>query len=284
MRILDLYCGIGGGSLGLRNAGFEPAFACDLDPDARLVYAYNFMSRDLRGDINALDAKSITHPEVIFAAPNSKDLAPALRLINEIKPRAIVFEFPARMIDRSKLKKKREIELGEYRCWHETLNTNDFGLAQKRKLLYIVGFRKDIKPAFNGFPFPDATDSSKTLASIFDQNPSSELFVDEERLKLIKGKNAKNREAGVGWRTQIYGGDHIAPSLPIAYHKDYRSILVDSGTGPRRLSVLECKRLMGFSDDFKMPVSDTTAYRLLAQASCPPVVEAVAKELKVWLS
>ena len=72
------------------------------------------------------------------------------------------------------------------------------------------------------------------------------------------------------------------PALPVKYFRDYRNILVDSGTGPRRLSAIECKRLMGFPDGFEMKTSDMQKYRMLAIASCPPIVEAIAKQAAAW--
>jgi len=278
---IDLYSGIGGGSCGLRQAGYRPVFACDTDPLARLVFANNFMA-DIKNGIEAAVSKDIPHPEIIFASPPNKDITPIFRLLNDMQPRAMILEFPFRIIDKEKIAKRRQFDMAGYKCWHEVLNANDFGLPQKRKMFYIVGFRKDVKTPFNAFPFPYPLDISRTLADIVDPNPDPKLLLNEEQIQIVKNRNARNRSLGTGFRTQIFLPEHAISSLPISYHKDYRGILFDSGQGPRRLSVLECKRIMGFPDDFKLPVSDTEAYRLLAQASCPPMVEAIAREIKVW--
>lgn len=280
--MVDLFSGVGGGSLGFRNAGYEPAFGSDADADARLVYAHNFFV-GISPDVKIIDATNIPHPEVVFASPPNQDLTDIKNVLSQLQPRAFLLEYPARFIKRKKIVMKRQFDLGDYRCWHETLNSNDFGLAQKRNMFYIVGFRKDLKVTFSVFPFPDPTFSRAKLASILEPNPNSKLLVSEKKLAAIKERNSKNLKGWkTGFQTKILTPNDIAPSLPIAYHKDYRGILVDSGQGPRRLSVLECKRLMGFPDNFKMPVSDTVAYRLLANASCPPMIAAIAKEIKDW--
>jgi DNA (cytosine-5)-methyltransferase 1 len=49
------------------------------------------------------------------------------------------------------------------------------------------------------------------------------------------------------------------------------------GINPRRLTPRECARLMGFPDTFRIPVSDTQAYRLFSQAAVVPMIEATAK-------
>jgi len=54
------------------------------------------------------------------------------------------------------------------------------------------------------------------------------------------------------------------------------------------LTVRECARLMGFEEargaDFKIPVSDTQAYRQFGNSVAVPVIEAVAKHMKPVLA
>ena len=47
----------------------------------------------------------------------------------------------------------------------------------------------------------------------------------------------------------------------------------------RHLNLLEMRRLMGFPDDFKFPVSRTNAIKQLANAVCPPVIDSIAKDI-----
>ena len=46
---------------------------------------------------------------------------------------------------------------------------------------------------------------------------------------------------------------------------------------PRRLTPRECARLQGFPDDFKIPVSDTQAYKQFGNSVVVPLLEDVAK-------
>lgn len=50
-------------------------------------------------------------------------------------------------------------------------------------------------------------------------------------------------------------------------------------SNPRRLTPRECARLMGYDDSFKIPVSDTQAYRLFGTSSVVPVAKAIAKSI-----
>jgi DNA (cytosine-5)-methyltransferase 1 len=69
--------------------------------------------------------------------------------------------------------------------------------------------------------------------------------------------------------------------LSARYHKDGSEILIPQRgkKNPRRLTPLEAKRLMGYPDDFRLPVSDTQAYRQMGNSVAVPVVERVAAEM-----
>lgn len=280
--MIDLYSGIGGASLGFKQAGFEPAFGCEIDPRAQLVYAHNF-KLDSRFDVETVEPRKMPHPEIIFAAPPASDISGVARLMKEIRPRCLMFEFPARMINKTELEKRHHFEFMGYKCWNLVLNLKDYGLPHDRDVCCMVGFRKDVATPFHAFPFPEATCRGKTLASILEAEPDPKLTLTEKQLTAIKIRNEKNEAKGNGFKTKILTPDDISPTIPIKYHKDYRGILIDAGQGPRRLSVLECRRLLGFPDDFLLPVSDTNAYRLLAQASSPVLVSIIAAEIKDWI-
>ena len=70
----------------------------------------------------------------------------------------------------------------------------------------------------------------------------------------------------------------VARTLSARYHKDGSEILISQGSrkNPRRLTPRECCRLMGYPSDFRIPVSDTQAYRQFGNSVVVPVVEKVA--------
>jgi len=73
------------------------------------------------------------------------------------------------------------------------------------------------------------------------------------------------------------------------YHKDGAEILVDRHPErPRRLTPRECSRLMGFDkpgrSDFRIPVSDTQAYRQFGNSVAVPVVSAILDEVVYAMS
>lgn len=71
--------------------------------------------------------------------------------------------------------------------------------------------------------------------------------------------------------------DGVSRTLSARYYKDGSEILIEQpGKNPRRLTPRECARLQGFPDSFKIPVSDTQAYRQFGNSVVVPLMENVA--------
>ena len=92
----------------------------------------------------------------------------------------------------------------------------------------------------------------------------------------------KHQAAGNGFGFGLVTPDSVTRTLSARYYKDGSEILVSQGSrkNPRRLTPRECARLMGFSDSFKIPVSDTRAYKQFGNSVVVPVMEAVARALQ----
>ena len=80
---------------------------------------------------------------------------------------------------------------------------------------------------------------------------------------------------------QGYAAKHKA-TLSARYYKDGSEILVSRGEGnnPRRLTPRECARLMGYPEDFRIPVSDTQAYKQFGNSVAVPVFAEVARVMR----
>ncbi|HEY4804968.1 MAG TPA: DNA cytosine methyltransferase, partial [Paraburkholderia sp.] len=91
----------------------------------------------------------------------------------------------------------------------------------------------------------------------------------------------KHRAAGNGFGYGLAFPDSVTRTLSARYHKDGSEILVYQGEGlrPRRLTPRECARLMGLPDTFRIPVSDTQAYRQFGNSVVMPVMREVARTM-----
>ena len=172
-----------------------------------------------------------------------------------------------------------EKELG-YKVSHRVISSAPW-VPQKRERLFIVGFR-DHRVAFDfgqlAVPDPDGP----VLGAILDDEADPKYTLTAHMWNYLQGYKKKHRSAGNGFGYSLFGPDDVARTLSARYYKDGSEILIrQKGRRPRRLTPRECARLMGFdkpdATDFKIPVSDTQAYRQFGNAVVMPVVRAVAQ-------
>jgi DNA (cytosine-5)-methyltransferase 1 len=92
---------------------------------------------------------------------------------------------------------------------------------------------------------------------------------------------AKHKAAGNGFGFGLVDRTSVSRTLSARYYKDGSEILVSQGPdrNPRRLTPRECARLMGFEDSFRIPVSDTQAYKQFGNSVAVPVISSVSAEI-----
>lgn len=288
-RFADLYCGIGGGTAGFVKAGYVPVFACDNNPICRKIYAENYHIAP-ESDIDKIEWKKIPHPEIIFASPPTKDVDTAslfsklIDICDTVSPKAFLFEFPIRLMKSSEIDEVNRYEIGNYKCWYKILNAKYYNVPMHREYVYIVGIRKDVKTYFQTFPWASPNRTLKTVKDFLTIDNDPKLLIAKEIVERRSNLNIRNAKANTRFKHRVYQEFETPPSLPLRYYVDCRNIWVDSGTGPRRLSVLEGKRMLGFNDNYWLETKNwSNALRLLAPASPPPLIYSIAKELKDWL-
>jgi len=83
----------------------------------------------------------------------------------------------------------------------------------------------------------------------------------------------------------VFEKHDVARTLSARYYKDGSEILIKQPRkNPRRLTPRECARIMGFPDSFRIPVSDTQAYKQFGNSVVVPVIERLAKGIEASLS
>ncbi|MDK2972860.1 MAG: (cytosine-5)-methyltransferase 1 [Candidatus Sumerlaeota bacterium] len=225
------------------------------------------------------------------------------RILKHHRPPAFLLENVKNLIghDRGRtfevIRRTLEEELGYHIQWR-VVDAKPF-VPQHRERIFIVGFREQTGFDFRDLSFPPEHKWPK-LSAIFHPEDGSE----EEEFPYTTGRMAKvadrytltenlwnylqayaekHRRKGNGFGFGLVGPGDTARTLSARYHKDGSEILIRQGGGkrPRRLTPRECARLMGFDSlgrpNFKIPVSDTQAYRQFGNAVVVPVVSAIAK-------
>lgn len=160
-------------------------------------------------------------------------------------------------------------------------------VPQKRERIFIVGFRDhSIDFDFDNLVVPKG--SGPTLGTILDSEVDPKYTLTNHLWNYLQGYKEKHQKAGNGFGFSLFGRNDVARTLSARYYKDGSEILIEQpGKRPRRLTPRECARLMGFEkpgkNDFRIPVSDTQAYRQFGNAVVVPVVRAVAQLMRPCL-
>jgi DNA (cytosine-5)-methyltransferase 1 len=225
------------------------------------------------------------------------------RIIAAKRPAGFLLENVKNLVSHDKgntfriIRRVLEEELG-YHITYKVVDGAHF-VPQHRERILIVGFREPTAFTFDDMKLPK---HKRTMHEILHPQDGSEVpeghyttgpkAIVDPRYTLtpklweyLQAYAAKHRAAGNGFGFGLVGPDSVSRTLSARYYKDGSEILVSQGKRrrPRRLTPRECARLMGFSDDFKIPVSDTQAYKQFGNSVVVPVMAEVARIMKPYL-
>ena len=161
----------------------------------------------------------------------------------------------------------------------------------------IVGFREEVPFDFDEIDLParghrvmkdilhpeNGLENPEVHYTIGDDAVVSEKYTLSDKLwRYLQDYAAKHRAKGNGFGFGLVEGNSIARTLSARYYKDGSEILVSRGEdqNPRRLTPRECARLMGYEEDFRIPVSDTQAYKQFGNSVAVPVFAEVARIMR----
>ena len=219
------------------------------------------------------------------------------RIIAKKRPAAFLLENVKNLLSHDKgntfkiILETLKNELG-YDVHYKVIDARYF-VPQHRERIIIVGFREKTSFSWDDLALP--VSGPKLSAILHPQNgtekaeepytvgPSAAVnpkYILTPRLwEYLQGYAEKHRAAGNGFGFGLVDSESVARTLSARYYKDGSEILVSQGKRkrPRRLTPRECARLMGYSDTFKIPVSDTQAYRQFGNSVVVPAIREVAR-------
>jgi DNA (cytosine-5)-methyltransferase 1 len=179
-------------------------------------------------------------------------------------------------------------ELG-YRVFAKVIDARAW-VPQHRERIFIVCFDQSVFPASMQFEFPETPFDGPRLGSILEEQVDPRFTLTPHLWDYLQRYAAKHQAKGNGFGFGLVGPGDVARTLSARYYKDGSEILVKrSGGRPRRLTIREAGRLMGYSDElakayghpngWPQVVSDTQAYKQFGNSVVPAVVESVAKAI-----
>lgn len=297
IKFIDLFAGIGGIRKAFESIGGGCVFSSEIDIHAQYTYYSNYGVVPY-GDINQIDHSLIPDHDILcggfpcqpfshigkregFEHPTQGTMFhEILKIVDTKKPRVIFLENVPGILNHDNGKTLEvileQLENRKYKCHYTVLNSSDFGVPQSRKRFYLVCFLDNVDFSF---PLPpmehvdigDYLEENITGYTISEHLQKSYLFKKDDGRPKVIDKNSKGQ----------------IKTLVSTYHKIQRltgTFVKDGNTGLRLLSTNECKAIMGFPDDFIIPVSRTQMYRQMGNSVVIKVIEEIAKEISKSLS
>lgn len=301
---IDLFAGIGGTRHAFESVGGICVFSSEWNKYSQKTYHANF-DEVPHGDITEINAKNIPDHDILvggfpcqpfsIAGVSSKNYLgrkhgfqdetqgtlffDVCRIIKEKQPRAFLLENVKNLqshddgntfkVIMNTLEKKLN-----YKVKFKVIDAGKV-VPQHRERIFIVGFKES-----TNFKFPELKDTKLVLRDILEKNVDKKYTLKDGTWNALQRHKAKHQAKGNGFGFNLANKKGIAKTLSARYYKDGAEILIAQGKkNPRRLTPNECKRLMGFPEKFKIPVSDHQAYKQFGNAVVVPVVKEIAKAM-----
>lgn len=315
MNVISLFSGCGGLDLGFEKAGFKIPIANEFDPKIWETFKANHPNTHLiEGDIRNVtkdDIKQFFDGEVdgIIGGPPCQSWSEAgslkgikdergqlffdyIRILKEFKPKFFLAENVSGMLaDRHSEAVKNILDMFEdagYMVTFTMVNAKDYGVAEERKRVFYIGFRKDLGINFK-FPKGSTTDDSKklTLRDIIWDLKDTAVPAGEKNHHNPKAINNNEYFTGAystifmsrnrvkGWDEQAFTVQasgrqcQLHPQAPkmVKIGKNDCRFVEGQEHLYRRMTIREVARVQGFPDDFKFIYDDTnSAYKMIGNA------------------
>lgn len=326
LTCVDLFAGVGGIRLGFEQAAKEFSINCDcvytseIDEWACKTYRKNFPNdtHDPYNDITTIDEKSLPDFDVLLAGFPCQAFSIAgkrggfddtrgtlffdvARIIKEKKPKVFLLENVKGLINHRSGKTLEVIlntlseDLG-YTIFYKILNAKDFGLAQMRERIYIVGFRNDC--GGGGFSYPHSLQNAKNkvIRDIMEEKPVDACYyLSTVYIECIKAHKARHQAKGHGFGYEIRSLDDVAGTIVCGGMGKERNLIIDprqknlvpttrikgeyNKEGLRRMTPKEWERLQGFPDDWTAGLANVHRYKQMGNSVAVPVIQAVSKKI-----
>jgi DNA (cytosine-5)-methyltransferase 1 len=295
-RFADLFAGIGGIRLAMEANGGTCVFSSEWDQFARKTYEANFGVVP-HGDITKVSVSEVPRIHLLTAGFPCQPFSSigkregfahktqgtlfwdVLRIIKARRPAAVLLENVTGLLTHNGGDTMNTIEgalqEADYWVFWRVLDAAEYGVPQKRERVYIVAFdRKQVKNPDFGWPRPSRRTSS--IGKYVETNVDGYSISRHLQRVYINKKDDGHPEVITP------ESDFPVKTLVASYHKIQRitgTFVKDGPTGLRLLTERECKAIMGFPTNFKMPVSRTQMYRQLGNSVAVPVVRRIGREI-----
>ena len=312
--LVSLFSGIGGIDLGFEYAGFETIWANDFDKFAVQTYKANVNENIVWGDIRLVKDQIPNHDILVGGFPcqpfstlgklqgfnDEKDRGTLffeiMDIITKHDTKVVVLENVKNLLNHDGGKTferiRQELNNAGYDVNAEILNSQDYGIPQRRNRIFIVAFNRKY---FNTrlFEYPEKEELKITTQDLLDKNVEEKYFLTKKLEKTILGMGTK------GYMVKPTIDLPISKTLTATMHKMHRASQDNYVTDElnynrnvtdkenrinvRKLTPNECRQLQGFPSEWTQVVSDCQAYKQFGNAVTVNVAYRVACKIMEYM-
>lgn len=331
IALATIFSGIGSAEFAAREvfAEYDMAFACEIDKFARQSYLANHAidEKHFHCNIKELDAKIYTDKvDVLIGGSPCQDFSLAglragtegergeliyefVRIVRECRPKVFVYENVKGFLSIGKGRAYVEFKMAlrdlGYYIHDGVLNTKDYGIAQNRERIYIVGFL-DFDEYLN-FDFAPRVPLTTAIRDYLDDEVDEKYYLNENAILSMVDPNAcfngkfdpKETDECAGTIKTSGGTRRTDTFVKIwqksrGFNKGYeleicptissssfeQNNTLNDSYRIRKLTPRECLRLQGFPENFKIVCSDTQTYKQAGNAMSVNVVAMILRQIQ----
>jgi len=298
-RFIDLFAGIGGIRIPFEELGGKCVFTSEWDKFAQITYEANF-GEIPHGDITQIEVQEIPEHDLLLAGFPCQAFSQSglklgfedtrgtmffeiTRILKHHQPKAFLLENVKGLKGHDNGKTFKTIisilnELGYQTLESQVLNAKDFGLPQNRERIFILGFKDPVN-----FQFPTPPFTTTKVGDILDRDVANKYTISDKMWDSAQKRKARHREKGFGFGFSLFNENSpYTSTISARYFKDGAEIWIEQkDKNPRRITPEEARRLQGFPEGFKIPVSDGQAYKQFGNSVAIPVIRAIAEKILI---
>ena len=307
MRYGSVCSGIEAATSAWHQLGWEPSFFSEIEDFPRAVLSHHYPSTPLHGDFTTIEANSYEPIRLLVGGTPCQSFSVAglrggldddrgnlslefIRLAQRLSPDWIVWENVPGVLS-SNQGRDFGAFLGAlahigYGFAYRVLDAQYFGVAQRRRRVFVIGYRGDWRRAAAVLFEPESLrrdtapsrEAPKDIAPTVVAGPPFSR-TGNERVECDALVTARMRGFG------DYECDGTASALKARDYKDATDLVAD--TRVRRLTPTECERLQGFPDGFtnvpykgKPDSPDTQRYKAIGNSMAVPVMRWIGERIQ----
>lgn len=292
MKVVDLFCGCGGLSLGFQRAGMDVVAGMDNWDDAIAVYKQNFNHPVFKVDLTDIETSvryvEAFSPDIIIGGPPCQDFSSAgkrdenngrgsltisyAKIVTAVRPKYFVMENVSRIVKTQKLAEAKKIfsEAG-YGLTETILNASLCGVPQRRKRFVLIGALGAGQDFIKECLTSDLSKKEMSVADYFGDKLDLKFYYRHPRSYVRRGIFSVDEPSPTirGVNRPMPKGYQLHPGDP-----------VNSLDGIRPLTTRERGMVQTFPEDFKFGGTKTDVEQMIGNAVPVNLGTFIAKALQ----